>query len=682
MAIEKNKGKPNIQEDSEHAAAQYARSLIEASIDPLVTISPDGKITDVNQASINATGATREELIGSVFSDYFTQPEKAEEGYKKALSDGIVRDYPLTIKHKNGKLMDVLYNASVYKDPQGNVLGIFAAARDITEQKQASQYARSLIEASLDPLVTISPDGKITDVNQASINATGATREELIGSEFSDYFTQPEKAQEGYQTVLEKGSVQDYALTIKNKNGQLMHVLYNASVYKDDLGNVIGVFAAARDVTKSKQASQYARSLIESSLDPLVTISPKGKITDVNQATIKATGATREELIGSVFSDYFTQPEKAEEGYQTVLKKGFVSDYPLTIKHKNNTVMEVLYNASVYKDIEGNVIGVFAAARDVTKSKQASQYARSLIEASLDPLVTISTEGKITDVNQATINVTGISKERLIGSDFSLYFTEPEKAKSGYQEVFKKGIVRDYLLTIRSQTGKLTPVLYNASVYKDGLGKVLGVFAAAREIGRSELKAAQARELQRISKQTLFRVVIGRKLGKGTMKLSEFDARKLNLEVVDTVSIKPTRSDISGNKITTMSLTSSKIPKSTIVLNALDFRTLGLEEEDTVFLYKGEIDDSIDMVEDSNSFEYQEPYTPSVLEPEKESMSAPDPENTPTQDADSAHAPLPDKESGPVNTQSPTISNENDLQSTLPEKNEKQDISKKKLKKK
>ena len=51
----------------------------------------------------------------------------------------------------------------------GNVLGVFAAARDVTLQKQASGYTRSLIEANLDPLVTINADGKITDVNEAAV---------------------------------------------------------------------------------------------------------------------------------------------------------------------------------------------------------------------------------------------------------------------------------------------------------------------------------------------------------------------------------------------------------------------------------------------------------------------------------------------------------------------------------
>src|SRR5690348_3974036 len=296
-------------------------------------------------------------------------------------------------------------------------------AEPIVDQQQASQYARSLIEASLDPLVTISPDGTITDVNEATVKVTGVPREKLVGTDFSDYFTEPEQAREGYQQVFAKGFVTDYPLTIRHKDGRLTDVLYNASVYKDARGNVLGVFAAARDVTEQKQASQYSRSLIEASLDPLVTISAEGKITDVNEGSIKVTGVRREKLVGTDFSDYFTEPTKAREGYQQVFAKRFVTDYPLTMRHKAGRLTDVLYNASVYRDAQGNVLGVFAAARDVTAQKEASQYARSLVEASLDPLVTISPEGKITDVNEATIKVTGVDRGKLIGTDFSDYFT-------------------------------------------------------------------------------------------------------------------------------------------------------------------------------------------------------------------------------------------------------------------
>ena len=115
----------------------YARSMIEASLDPLVTISPEGKITDVNEATTKVTGVSRDGLIGTDFSDYFTQPDKASEVYQRVFAEGMAVDYPLTIRHRDGALTDVLYNASVLRDAAGTVLGVFAAARDVTEQKQA-----------------------------------------------------------------------------------------------------------------------------------------------------------------------------------------------------------------------------------------------------------------------------------------------------------------------------------------------------------------------------------------------------------------------------------------------------------------------------------------------------------------------------------------------------------------
>ena len=361
--------------------------MIEASVDPLVTIGPDGKITDVNNSTETVTGYSRDELIGTDFSDYFTEPERAREGYKQVFQEGFVRDYELKIKHKNGNITPVLYNASVYKDDNDNVIGVFAAARDITERKKAeaalnhaSKYNRSLIEASVDPLVTIGPDGKITDVNNSTANVTGFSRDELIGTDFSDYFTDPKDAREGYKQVFKEGFVRNYELEIKHKDGHLTPVVYNASVYKDDSDNVIGVFAAARDITERKRnekelkmASNYNRSLIEASVDPLVTIGPDGKITDVNNSTETVTGYSPDELIGTDFSDYFTEPERAREGYKQVFQEGFVRDYELKIKHKNGNITPVLYNASVYHDDDGKVIGVFAAARDITERKKAEE---------------------------------------------------------------------------------------------------------------------------------------------------------------------------------------------------------------------------------------------------------------------------------------------------------------------
>jgi PAS domain S-box-containing protein len=521
---------------AEKQASQYARSLIEASLDPLVTISPEGKITDVNEATIKVTGVPREQLIGADFSNYFTEPEKAREGYQQVFAKGFVTDYPLTIRHKDGRLTDVLYNASVYKDTAGKVLGVFAAARDVTAQKQASQYARSLIEASLDPLVTISPEGKITDVNEATIKVTGVPREQLIGADFSNYFTEPEKAREGYQQVFAKGFVTDYPLTIRHKDGRLTDVLYNASVYKDVRGNVLGVFAAARDVTESKRVMREfaeTKNLLDNILQSSIKYSIIGKDLDQrilswNEGARRNYGYTADEILGKN-SGILHTPEDVKSGnvrklLEIAYEKGLAEGEFVRVRKDGSR-----FSASVVvtrrNDAAGNPIGYLLMSSDISEKKRAeeqlrfaSQYARSLIEASLDPLVTISPEGKITDVNEATIKVTGVPREQLIGTDFSNYFTEPDKASEGYQQVFAKGFVTDYPLTIRHRDGKLTDVLYNASVYKDVAGKVLGVFAAARDITaqkRAEALVAEqrTRELERLAELERFqKLTVGREL--------------------------------------------------------------------------------------------------------------------------------------------------------------------------
>ena len=168
------------------AASQYARSLIEASLDPLVTISAEGKITDVNTATEQVTGVSRDNLIGSDFADYFTDPEKARAGYQQVFSQGFVTDYPLAIRHVSGKVTDVLYNASVYRDDNGNVLGVFAAARDITERKvmedelkNSEAKFRSIIEVSPVPMALNDEQLNITFLNPAFVQTFGYTVDDI-----------------------------------------------------------------------------------------------------------------------------------------------------------------------------------------------------------------------------------------------------------------------------------------------------------------------------------------------------------------------------------------------------------------------------------------------------------------------------------------------------------------------
>jgi PAS domain S-box-containing protein len=208
-------------------AAQYSLSLIEASRDPLFTISLEGKITDTNQASVNVTGVSKKDLINSDFIHYFTEPEKAKKGYKEVFSKGYVVDFPLTIK--DHKLTDVLFNGSVYKDENGNIIGAVVVARDITEQKKIE---RELIEAKIlaELATSIAEDAKITAEN-ATLKANEAVKsKQQFLSNMSHEIRTPMNAIIGFTKVVLKTELtakQKEYLTAIKMSGDALIVLIN-----------------------------------------------------------------------------------------------------------------------------------------------------------------------------------------------------------------------------------------------------------------------------------------------------------------------------------------------------------------------------------------------------------------------------------------------------------------------
>ena len=122
----------------------YTRSLFESNIDALMTTDPAGIITDVNKQMEALTGCTRDELVGAPFKNCFTDPARAEFGIKLVLSEKKVTDYELTARARNGRETVVSYNATTFYDRDRRLQGVFAAARDITERKQAEKIILDL----------------------------------------------------------------------------------------------------------------------------------------------------------------------------------------------------------------------------------------------------------------------------------------------------------------------------------------------------------------------------------------------------------------------------------------------------------------------------------------------------------------------------------------------------------
>ena len=143
-------------------------------------------------------------------------------------------------------------------------------------------------------------------------------------------------------------------------------------------GKLVGVFAAARDVTEQKtlenrlprEAQNYTRGLIDSSVDGLIITDLGGVITDINTRVELLTGLPRSALIGTRFMDYFTEPDRSEAVIQKVLTDSQVSNYELTISTRQGVQTALSYNATTYLDNEGRLKGIIAAARDITEQRR------------------------------------------------------------------------------------------------------------------------------------------------------------------------------------------------------------------------------------------------------------------------------------------------------------------------
>lgn len=293
--------------ESEHKQqllAKHLEYLTRYANDIILLTNGSGRIIEANDRAISEYGYTQEQFLNLKISDLYSERHQHEfDKHWKAVMDGQGQMIETVHMRSNGTTFPIEISAHT-----AEVNGSFfyqAIIRDITERKRAADdinlayselelkvaqrtrelvesnyalqeeiyehkmaedqireanaYNRSLIEASLDPLVTIGPDGHITDVNCATETVTGYTRSELIGTDFSLYFTGSDHAREIYQKVFNEGSVRNYDLELRHRNGQTTPVLYNAALYRDQDGNAVGVFAAARDLTELKR---YTAELI------------------------------------------------------------------------------------------------------------------------------------------------------------------------------------------------------------------------------------------------------------------------------------------------------------------------------------------------------------------------------------------------------------------------------------
>jgi PAS domain S-box-containing protein len=415
---------------------EYNRSLIEVSLDPLVTIGPDGKITDVNAATEQVTGCSRRELIGADFSDYFTEPERARAGYQQVFRDGAVQNYALEIRHRDGHITPVLYNASVFLDTQGEVAGVFAAARDVTEQKRAEEtlqqfnqvleqrvvertqelarseerFAKAFQANPTAMVITELAGGKIVDVNESYLKLFGFSREEMIGHTAAELklISSPDEREKPMQILRQQGKVNNYATPLRLKSGEIRYAL--VSQEKIELEGRACVLSSLNDITSRKQAEDALRES-EQRFKAIADYTPDHILMQDRQLRYTLVvnpqlGLTEEDMLGKTDVEILgpEDTEKLTQIKRQVIESGIPAHVETTITSKTG---DQGYFEGTYvprRDEKGSVDGLIGYFREVTESKKAeAELARLASFPALNPrpILEISMDGQIEYANQA-----------------------------------------------------------------------------------------------------------------------------------------------------------------------------------------------------------------------------------------------------------------------------------------
>ncbi|MEW5837723.1 MAG: PAS domain S-box protein [Pseudomonadota bacterium] len=239
-------------------ASHYSRSLIEANLDPLLTIEASGTISDVNRATEEVTGKSRDALIGSKFADCFTEADQACELIARALHDENLTDHPLSFLHVSGRMTDVLFNAVAFRHEDSSVKTVLAAARDITERKQAEAVRAQLaaiVESSSEAIVAETKEGIITHWNKAAEAIYGYAADEVIGKSVKMLI--PPARQADAKAYLERISCGDSVAKHEServrKDGSIFQAAVSLSPIRGTDGVVVGVSSIVRDITEQKR---------------------------------------------------------------------------------------------------------------------------------------------------------------------------------------------------------------------------------------------------------------------------------------------------------------------------------------------------------------------------------------------------------------------------------------------
>ena len=460
-----------------------------------------------NEQISRMTGYTTEELRGKSARIFYADDEEFDRVGRHKYADIRSKGTGSIVtvwRRKDGRLINVFLSSTPI-DPGDLSAGVVFTALDITEKKKAQdelwrseEKYRALFENAVMGIFQSTPEGRFITVNPATATMCGYDTPEEMVAAITDIATQhyvdPAERDLFIRAIEGQGFVRNFEHRTYRKDGSVFWVSVNAREVRDGRGRITHYEGTHEDIQwrkaaeeKQRQSEEKYRHIFENTLVGIFQSSPEGRYISVNPAFARIYGYdSPDDVIASVTeisSQIFVDPEDRRRCIRILNETGILERYEARTRRKDGSIIWTVINSHLVRDSEGRPLFIEGVIEDITERKLAEKALRASEERFFkvfqsNPIpMTIATidEGRLIDVNERTIELSGYSREEMIGRtsiEIGLW-AYPQERDRLIAQLRETGSLRDGMAHFQTKAGEVIPALWSADVVQLGEKEVL-----------------------------------------------------------------------------------------------------------------------------------------------------------------------------------------------------------------
>ncbi len=378
------------------ASEERFRAVFEGASDGILGADPETKrLVLANPTMCKLTGYSLDELTKLGVGDIHPKkdlPHVLDE-FEKQLKDEIALALDIPVLKKDGQVVYCDVNSRLVTIENRKVMAGFF--RDTTERKRTEENLRKseekyrgLFESTQDGIIISDAQGVVASANQAAAAMLGyKNAEELANAPAETLYADPEDRRVLFELLAKKGTVKDYEVKLKRKNGETFDVRMTVALQRDLQGNVLRSEAILRDITERKRMREELqesegrlKSVVENSSDQIFMVDRDCRFLLMNNTAADLFGLSPQEVVGRSIFEIF--PETIAAQFSKNIENVFDTGKRMLIDEKMVVKGRELYSSSSLNPVRndrGRVMAVTGIVRDITERKKAEEEKNRLI---------------------------------------------------------------------------------------------------------------------------------------------------------------------------------------------------------------------------------------------------------------------------------------------------------------